>query len=83
MEDPTFKVGICHAFPTKPWKTFTINTKEDDFSVVLLTYICIRLLADSSDTWKFLALEVLEHCTTTGRYVAYLVSEAHLSYSCN
>ena len=41
------------------------------------------LLADGCDAWELLAFEVLEHCTTTCRYVAYLVCEAHLSYSCN
>jgi len=41
------------------------------------------LLADCCDAWELLALEVLEHCATTCRYVAYLVSITHLCYSCN
>ena len=32
------------------------------FNVILLV---VQLLADSCDTWELLALEVLEHSTTT------------------
>ena len=59
------------------------NKKEDvpgrPLSECILYYLC----ADSCDTWELLALEVLEHSTTTCRNVAYLVSITHLSYSCN
>ena len=40
--------------------------------------ITIKLLADSCYTRKLLTLHILKECTTTGRYIRYLISETEL-----
>ncbi len=45
----------------------------------LIIYLNLRLFEDSCDARKSLSFESLKHSTTTGTYITYLLSEAHLS----